>query len=107
LGHAYQRMEFGRVGFADMEFFAREEDNLRRFETPIAIELGEFTRRNFHDTSNTLRMNNSTDWGIRVATVYHVPVWVNLRIAGPSPGITPITIPIRRWSFQNMNTWTP
>jgi len=107
MGHAFQRLELGMMGFHNWAVTAREADNLSRFETPIAMELGEFTRRNFDDASRTLRMDNSTDWGIRSVTrVIPIPLPINLRNAPGSPvGIRIATI--RSWTYESLNPWRP
>jgi len=41
-----------------------EEDNMARFEIPIARELGEPIRMNYRTSMGVWNMANSTDWGI-------------------------------------------
>ncbi|MCL2436583.1 MAG: type III secretion system effector protein, partial [Clostridiales bacterium] len=72
MGHAMQHLEglFDENTRLTDAFIAEiERDNLRRFETPIARELGEFWRSEY---SHGLRLHhglsNSTDWGHMVAT---------------------------------------
>jgi len=68
---------------------ALERDNLNRFESPIARELGEFQRRNYLDGVGFVTVETSTDWGrmhiVRPATLFTRP----------------------RVEFRNENTFTP
>jgi len=50
-----------------------EKNNLATWETPIAKELGEHTRKKYSDAYNYLRVNSSTDWGKLVPAGY--PWW--------------------------------
>ena len=61
MGHAGQHLDGTYFSFASYE--DREADNLKNCETPIATELGEFTRKNYDDVSKTLRILHSTVWG--------------------------------------------
>jgi len=94
MGHATQLME----GIITRDMWITEElhkkieaDNLARFETPIATELGEFTREKYGDAKSSYVMSNSTDWGALISN------------------------PDRSWwefwkpgkVYESMNTWTP
>ena len=68
---------------------AIETDNLTRWETPIATDLGEFTRAIYGRHNTMHRVGSSTDWGVMVS----------------DPGILPW-----HWNnrtFENHNTWIP
>ena len=75
-----------------------ENNNLTRFETPIANELGEYARISYTDTSGHHSMDSSTDWG----TLYsrHWMFYTNPRVWSHVIGQP------RRF-LDNENTWTP
>ena len=86
MGHAAQFLE---GMFSDGTSRSRiEADVIARFETPIANQLGEFTRRNATQ-GRMIRMANSTDWGV----LNNTSTWYN-----------PFTWGQRE--FVNRNTWT-
>ena len=64
-----------------------EEANLAKYETPIAQELGEYTRANYGDAKRMHRMKSSTDWGTLNPWYYTWAPWLE--------------------SYENQNTWTP
>lgn len=73
-----------------------EEENLNQWETPIAKELGEYTRIDYFATSGKYkRTENSTEWG---SISYNIRPWWHY-------------IFIWNWfdivTFQNENAWTP
>ncbi|MDQ6422393.1 RHS repeat-associated core domain-containing protein [Paenibacillus sp. LHD-117] len=98
MGHASQHLEGLLDEKTRMTTELRnkiEADNLSRFETPIAKELGEYTRKNYADASGTYRMSNSTDWGALVPTRpkwHYIAPW-----NWGKPGK----------AFENQNPWTP
>ena len=60
MGHAAQHLE----GLFDGKTIGQiENDNVKRYETPIANELGEYTRKKYGG-GTMYRMDNSTDWGV-------------------------------------------
>jgi len=70
-----------------------EADNMKRFEIPIAIELGEPVRLHYTHHKNPVRTGTSTAWGLAAATIPEV-VAHRLRIANANWG-----------SFRNHNEW--
>lgn len=48
-----------------------EDENVRKYEKPIAKQLGEPTRKNYRDESGFQRMENSTHY----VTKHYVPLW--------------------------------
>jgi len=101
LGHAAQHLEehpYFTAWIADPQGdtvnLRLENDNLSRFETPIALELGEFVRTYYGDASGAIRMDNSTDWGI----LHTRPSWHY---------VNPLVWRQPRITFENQNTWTP
>ena len=96
MGHAAQHLEgvFDvKESYGRDERRAIEELNLARYETPIARELGEFTRRNYYDTSKMYRVSNPTVWG-----VLHTdrPMWHY---------INPLNWGKPSQRFENLNPW--
>ena len=91
MGHAAIHLDLGTYAFSRLPAENHEIGNLNRHETPIAQELGEYTRRNYNDVSGLRKMDNSTDWG---------------RLYNPSPWWQ-----FWNWrnrsAFENQNTWTP
>jgi len=80
MGHAAQHLDGTRERVwntyrrTEARFDALERDNLSRFESPIARELGEFQRRNYSAVVGFWRVETSTDWGrthiVRPATLF-------------------------------------
>jgi len=101
MGHAAQHLQgnnyfmesIARPGNRQL-LFRMENDNIARFESPIAKELGEFTRSGFGTSSGTHRMRSSTHWG----TVHTLPMWLYIN---PRMWRQPRRI------VTNENTWTP
>ena len=91
MGHATQFVE----GMFDAgTWISRREveaDNLARFETPIATELGEFTRENYDDAKRKYSVSDSTDWGTFVSN----PNRSWWEVGKPSK------------VYESRNTWTP
>jgi len=80
MGHAAQFLEglfTSETSFTDGVRARLEADNLLRFETPIARQLGEPIRAHYHDHSGFHIMNNSTHHRIR-----YNPFW-NFRSQHP------------------------
>jgi len=108
MGHARQRIEWGGTWYAfrNVQEAVREADVLRRFETPIANELGEPTRNHhLHGASGFRRMSNSTDWGVVITTTQRVQIQIPL--ANPRFGTLPISWRRTVTTFTNLNPWTP
>ena len=73
-----------------------EAANLKRYEIPIAKELGEFQRKDHSDKSKWVRVGNSTDWGtIRTVRTFRDYVFNWSNWGKPSK------------VFENKNTWKP
>lgn len=90
MGHAAQYLE-GHAFFDDMTQDNRallEAENLRRFESPIARQLGEPTRARYFDDAGVHRMNNSTHHRI-----IYTPNW-NSRSPFAGNSRIPMTIDI-------------
>jgi len=95
MGHAAQHLDGTRDRIwsdyrrSNARFNALERDNLYRFESRIAGELGEFHRRNYLDGMGFVTVETSTDWGrmhvVRRATLFRRP----------------------QVEFRNENTFTP
>lgn len=88
MGHGAQYLE----GMFNDPFMTRnqiEADNMERFETPIATQLGEFTRVRYNDGIGFQRVTFSTSWGTM--------------ISNPNRSFGQFWKP--RQVFQNQNTW--
>lgn len=73
------------------QILAIEEANLASYETPIAKELGEYTRKNYGDAKMMYRVSNSTAWGHLKSNVVWYKPWTWFK----SP------------TFVNQNSWKP
>ena len=75
MGHAAQHLDGTYDEFVEKyKDFARElleEDNLAKYETPIAKQLGEPTRSHYNDHNGVRTMNNST---------HFIPAYVRPRV---------------------------
>jgi hypothetical protein len=93
MGHGAQQLA-GTIEsrrYTRKEILLIEKDNLLSYETPIAKELGEYTRKNYLDAKGWYRVSNSTDWGCLISNVVWYKPWTWLR----SP------------TFVNENSWKP
>ena len=94
LGHGAQHL-VGVIesskSYTAKEILAIEEANLSSHETPIAKELGEYTRKNYSDASEMYRVSTSTDWGYLKSNVVWYKPWSWFK----SP------------TFINENVWKP
>ena len=101
MGHAAQCLSGVFDPYLDMDeipddqLMEIEESNLKKYENPIAKELGEFTRKNYEDTSGFYKVDSSTDWGTREKLR---PWWHY---------IAPWNWGKPQWDFINLNSWTP
>ncbi len=94
MGHASQHLNGQLKGRNDEEILETEEDNVSRWETPIAKELGEYARSKYTDSYRTRTMENSTDWGYFATHPwwYYIAPW---NWGKPSE------------YYKSENTWTP
>lgn len=73
MGHGAQHLdgliEFNKCGNPKNSVWL-EKNNIATWETPIAEELGEHTRKNYSDAYKYFRVNHSTDWGKLVPVVH-------------------------------------
>ena len=92
MGHAAQQFE----GWFDGSWnrWVVENDVLARFETPVANELGEYTRSNYLSARNGYRVSSSTNWGY-VVTVH--PWWHDSSLWNCVDSCTILV---------NLNTWS-
>ena len=66
MGHASQHLDGTFSSLTNITGALRkqiETDNLKRHETTIASELGEYSRKKYGDASQVREMKNSTEWG--------------------------------------------
>ncbi|MCL2526948.1 MAG: RHS repeat-associated core domain-containing protein, partial [Defluviitaleaceae bacterium] len=101
MGHAAQHLEehyYFTTWYAnhtsDALRLRAENNNIARFETPIANELGEYARRSYRDFIGDFGMSTSTDWGI----LHTRPAWHYL---------SPLVWGQQRVTFESQNTWMP
>ncbi|GKU75959.1 hypothetical protein L3i20_v203560 [Paenibacillus sp. L3-i20] len=73
MGHASQDLSGSLSKLSSID--AIEADNLEKVETPIATELGEFTRKDYYDVSGVYTMRNSTDWGTKNNRPWYWYTW--------------------------------
>ena len=101
MGHAAQDLSgvfvpyYGKDKIPYNQMMEIEADNLKKYEIPIANELGEFTRESYEDTSGVYTVGSSTDWGTREKLR---PWWHY---------IAPWNWGKPQWDFINLNSWTP
>jgi len=73
MGHGAQHLdgliEFNKRGRVTNKDWL-EKNNLATWETPIAKELGEHTRKKYNDAYKYFRVSRSTDWG-KLESVKH------------------------------------
>jgi len=108
MGHAYQDLIENLLPpnnqpITDIERAQLEQDNMERFELPIANQLGEYTRADYNDRHPDMykryfTTNSSTDWGSLTGKYNH---WFLYYWFHPS------VVKVNDREFINQNMWQP